>query len=635
LQAVASPIDLPAAPSLPRHSLLFLSLTALGVVFGDIGTSPLYAVRLCFDGPFAVALSRPNVLGVLSLIFWSLILIVSVKYLMFVLRADNRGEGGVLALMALLRPERATGGRRQLVLWLGLAGAALLYGDGMITPAISVLSAVEGLHIATTAFDDLVLPITLIILTALFMVQRHGTARVGTVFGPVTLVWLMTLAALGVRGLAMDPGVLRALNPLLGAHFLWQGGGAAYFVLGAVFLVVTGGEALYADMGHFGAAATRATWFAIVLPALVLNYFGQGALLLTHPEAIASPFFHLAPPWALYPLVGLATAATVIASQAMISGVFSLTRQAVQLGFVPRLQIEHTSAHQIGQIYLPFMNWLLLAATVGLVLAFRSSENLAAAYGIAVVTTMVITTLLMFGVARRLWGWRTAPAAALFGAFLLLELACLGTNVPKFAHGGWFPVAVAIAIVIVMTTWRTGRRMLQTKAERRLIRFEPFAASLQRDSPVRVKGAAVFMTANLDGVPMALMHNLKHNKVLHERVVFLTIWTEQVPHVAEADRLTVEPLGHGFHRVVARYGFMDEPDVPAALAACRAHGLELRLPDTTFFLGHETYIVGSRLGLARWRGELFAFLARNAQQATRYYRLPPNRIVEVGLQVEL
>jgi KUP system potassium uptake protein len=608
----------------------------LGVVFGDIGTSPLYAMRLCFDpgAPFAVMISRANVLGVLSLIFWSLILIVSVKYLGFVLRADNRGEGGVLALMARLLPERVRS-RRSTILWLGLLGAALLYGDGMITPAISVLSAVEGLHLATVAFDDWVIPITIAILTALFVVQRHGTARVGTVLGPITLVWFVVLAVLGIRGIAIDPAVLSAVNPVCGVQFLLNGGWSGYLVLGAVFLVVTGGEALYADMGHFGPAAIRTTWFTVVLPSLLLNYFGQGALVLVDPGAASNPFYHLAPSWSLIPLVVLATCATAIASQAMISGVFSLTMQAVQLGLIPRLQIEHTSARQIGQIYLPLTNWLLMIATISLVLAFGSSDALAAAYGVAVVLTMVITTLLMIVAARRLWGWSAWLSILVFGFFFLIELAFLGTNATKIAHGGWFPLSVAVAIFGVMTTWRTGRRMLQAKAERRLIRFDTFTASIHRDPPVRVKGTAVFMSANLDGVPMALMHNLKHNRVLHERVVLLTVWTEQVPHVPEAERVTIEELELGFLRVIARYGFMDEPDIPKALEACAAHGLKFRLMETTFFLGHETLIVGSKLGMARWRGELFAFLARNAQQATRYFRLPPNRVVEVGLQVEL
>jgi KUP system potassium uptake protein len=623
-----------ASPPAARHSPLFLCITALGVVFGDIGTSPLYAMRLCFEGPFAVALTRAHVLGILSLIVWSLVLIISVKYLVFVLRADNRGEGGILALMALLRPETGPR-RRRFVLFLGLFGAALIYGDGMITPAISVLSAVEGLHVATTAFDQLVIPITLVILLGVFLVQRHGTTRIGSVFGPVTLAWFVALAVLGVCGIRMDPSVLAALNPAHAVAYLANAGWTGYLALGAVVLVVTGGEALYADMGHFGARAVRTTWFAVVLPSLVLNYFGQGALLLANPAAVANPFYHLAPPWALYPLVVLATCATVIASQAMISGVFSLTMQAVQLDCVPRIQVNHTSAKQMGQIYVPLMNWSLMFATIALVLAFRKSENLAAAYGVAVTLTMAITTMLMFFAAQQLWRWTPLVAAAVFAPFLVIELGYLGTNAIKIAHGGWFPLALGLALLVVMTTWKSGRRALQTKAERRVLRFDLFAESIRRDPPVRVKGTAAFMTANPAGVPMALLHNLKHNKVLHERVVLLSVRTEQVPHVSGTERVIVENLGLGFHRVIARFGFMDEPDVPTALEQCSAHGLAFDLMDTTFFVGHETLVVGPRLGLARWRGELFAFLTRNAQQVTRYFHLPPNRVVEMGLQLEI
>jgi KUP system potassium uptake protein len=630
----------PSPSEQPRgHSLLFLCLTALGVVYGDIGTSPLYALRFCFSGEHGVDPSRANVLGVLSLVLWSLILVISIKYLVFVLRADNRGEGGIMALMALLHPQRAdiVGRRRRILLvMLGLFGAALLYGDGMITPAISVLSAVEGLHVATPLFDPYVIPITIVILIGLFVLQSGGTSRVGSLFGPIVFLWFITIGTLGVAEITTRPDVLLAINPIYGVQFFINTGWVGYIVLGAVFLVVTGGEALYADMGHFGRKPIRICWFGLVLPGLLLNYFGQGALLLNDPTAARNPFFLLAPAWALYPLVVLSTAATVIASQAVISGVFSLTMQAIQLGYLPRVQIEHTSARHMGQIYISYLNWTLMVATVALVLAFGKSDDLAAAYGVAVSATMVITTILMHFAARELWGWRVWPAALMTTGFLIIDFSFLGTNLVKIEHGGWFPIVVAAIIYVTMSTWKRGRKMVQDRVQYRQLVFDMFLRSIQRDPPARVKGTAVFLTANPIGVPSALLHNLKHNKVLHERTVLLTMLVTDSPHVPPDQQLEIQTLGESFYRILARYGFMEEPDVPQLLKRCGELGLKFDLGQTTFFLGLETLIPsGHKPGMAAWRQKLFVLMARNAQRATKYFRLPPNRVIEVGVQVEL
>lgn len=610
---------------------------ALGVVYGDIGTSPLYAIRECFHGPHAIALTRDNVLGVLSLIFWSLVLVISVKYLVFVLRADNRGEGGILALMALISPHRplARGRRRWLVLMLGLFGAALLYGDGMITPAISVLSAFEGLEIATPVLRPYVIPVTIVVLVCLFAFQRRGTARVGAVFGPVVLLWLATLAILGLIQIAREPSVLAALSPLPGARFFIHNGWAGFLVLGAVFLVVTGGEALYADMGHFGARPIRLGWFGAALPGLLLNYFGQGALLLHEPDAVVNPFYHLVPRWALPLLIVIATAATIIASQAVISGAYSLTRQAVLLGYSPRLRIDHTSSEEIGQIYMPGINWALMLSAVALVIGFGSSSNLAAAYGVAVTSTMLITTLLLFVVARQRWGWSWLAASALTVLFLIVDVAFFGANILKVPHGGWFPLVIGAGIYTLMATWKRGREILKSRLEAQAIPLRMVLEDLEADPPHRVPGTAVYMVSTPDATPPALVHNLTHNKVLHEQVIFLSVLTEEVPFVDRSDRLELETIGAGFHTVKVRYGFMQDPNVPLVLRQLTEHGLDLAPDATTYFLGRETILASEQPGMARWREKLFAFMSRNALRATAFFQIPPEQVFEVGVQVEI
>jgi KUP system potassium uptake protein len=625
----------PAAPHVPRSSLRVLALGALGVVYGDIGTSPLYALRECFHGQHGIAATRDNVLGVLSLVFWALIFLISIKYLVFILRADNRGEGGILALMALVRPERVTRKRHWVLVALGLFGAALLYGDGMITPAISVLAAVEGLEVATHLFDPYVVPITIAILIGLFAIQRHGTGRVGAVFGPVVLLWFVTLAALGISGVARDPAVLAAINPVHAVAFFARNRLAGFLVLGAVFLVVTGGEALYADMGHFGKRPIRLAWFSVVLPALLLNYFGQGALLIQDPQMADNPFYRLAPAWSLYPLVVLATFATCIASQAVISGAFSLTRQAVQLGYCPRVEIVHTSAGEIGQIYIPGINWALMLSTIGLVLGFGESTNLAAAYGIAVTATMVITTLLAYVVERKVWGWRALTAGLLTAAFLIVDLAFFGANVVKIAQGGWFPLLVAAVVFTLLSTWKRGRDILAHRLRRASLPVEAFVADVAKRMPTRVAGTAVFLNPDPQGTPIALLHNLKHNRVLHEKNVFMAVVTEEVPHVSDQGRVKVEELGEGFWRVIARYGFMQDPDVPEALGLAREHGLAIDPRMATYFLSNNTLLPSKRPGMALWRERIFAFMSRNSTRPVQYFRIPPNRVVELGMQVEL
>jgi KUP system potassium uptake protein len=621
----------------PRGKYLaLLSLTALGIVYGDIGTSPLYAVRESFLPSHGLSVTPQNILGVLSLIFWSLILVISVKYLVFVLRADNRGEGGILALAALCTPMfvRRRGGRWVLIM-MGLFGTALLYGDGAITPAISVLSAVEGLEVATPLFAPYIIPITIAILIALFLAQHHGTARVGVLFGPVTLLWFATLAVLGIRQIVQEPRVLAAASPVHGVTFFLENGWRGFVVLGSVFLVVTGGEALYADMGHFGRRPIRVVWFLIVLPALLLNYFGQGALLIHTPAAVENPFYRMTPEWALYPVVGIATAATVIASQALISGAFSLTMQAVQLGYVPRVAIDHTSAREFGQIYIPGVNWGLMLACIGLVIGFRSSSNLAAAYGVAVTTTMLITTLLLFVVLRERWKWGLPLAAIVTGFFLIIDFAFWGANLIKIPHGGWFPLVVGAVIFGLMSTWKRGRQILTERLGESALPVEQFVQDVSVNSPPRVPGTAVFMYSNPEATPPALLHNLKHNKVLHERVVFLAVVTAEEPHVQTHERVTVEELGCGFYRMRLNYGFMEEPDVPEALAALKETGMEFKPLETTYFLGRETLIPSRRPGMARWREHLFATMNRNARTATSFFGLPPNRVVELGAQIEL
>jgi KUP system potassium uptake protein len=618
-----------------RRYQLGLMLGALGVVYGDIGTSPLYALRECFHGIHAIEPNHENVLGVLSLIFWSLVIIVSVKYLTFVMRANNKGEGGILALLALAFPERDAAGRKMWWIALGVFGAGLLYGDGMITPAITTLSAIEGLEVATQFLDPYIVPITVAVIVGLFSFQRIGTSLVGLMFGPVMAIWFLTLAALGIRGIILTPEVFAAFSPQYGIEFFVHNGWRGFLVLGAVFLVVTGTEALYADMGHFGVRPIRRAWFMIVLPALFLNYLGQGALLLQNPSAAENPFYRLAPPWTIYPLVVLATMAAVIASQALISGAYSLTMQAIQLGYFPRLVISHTSHAERGQIYMPQVNWTLMLACVGLVLGFQSSTNLAAAYGIAVSLTMAITTVLFYFAARRLWGWSKGRAGLGCAFFLFIDLSFLGANMLKIGHGGWFPIVVGIAIFTLMSTWKTGRHILRARLAASTLPYDLFLQDVRQHSPQRVPGTAVFMAGNPDGAPLALLHNLKHNKVLHQRVVVLTILTREIPSVKNAERVKVERLEEGFYRVIGYYGFMEEPNVPELLSRCEAEGLPFREEETTFFLSRETIIPTKERGMALWRERLFAAMSRNAQHATAFFRLPANRVVELGMQVEL
>lgn len=626
-------MDNHASPRGRQFALLLLA--ALGVVYGDIGTSPLYAVRECFDGAHAIAASRQNILGVLSLIFWALILVISVKYLIFILRADNRGEGGILALAALLRPVRATATQRGLVVALGLFGAALLYADGMITPAISVLSAVEGLKVAIPNIPQgLVEGIAIAVLLGLFIIQSRGTAGVGVVFGPIILLWFLTLAMLGIHHILNEPDVFAAINPLHAFEFFRLNGWHGFMILGTVFLVVTGGEALYADIGHFGTRSIRISWFSVVLPALLLNYFGQGAFLLLHPDQANNPFYNMAPTWALYPLVILATAAAVIASQAIITGAFSLTLQAIQLGYCPRLTIEHTSHQQRGQIYIPAINWFLMVSCIGLVLGFKQASDLAAAYGVAITITMVITSLLFFVLVRDHWKWSLPLALAVSGLFLVIDLAFFSANVLKLAHGGWFPLVVAGIVYGSMATWRQGRILVTQRLKQRLIPLELFLAELLSNPPIRVPGVAVFMSGNAIGTPIALRHNVLHNKILHSTVAIVIVETAEVPRVSPDQRAEVEEVGEGFWRVVLRYGFMDEPDVPRALLHVNQPGLDFS-GDVSYFLGRETLIPTENPGMALWRERVFVWMSRNAQTATHFFRLPPERVMEVGVQVEL
>ena len=624
-----------------RVPLGLRTLTALGVVYGDIGTSPLYALKECFFGAHSVPPTPDNVLGVLSLIIYALVLVISVKYVVLVMRADNQGEGGVLALTALVPshagaaggPARLAVGRPVLVA-LGIFGTALLYGDGMITPAISVLGAVEGLEVVTPVLSPYVVPVTLTILVALFVIQRHGTHHVGRLFGPVMVAWFMTIAALGIVWMTQAPAVMGAFDPRHAVTFFATNGFAGFAVLGAVFLVVTGGEALYADMGHFGTRPIRVAWFAFVLPSLLLNYLGQGALLLVNPT-VQHPFFMLAPSWALIPLVVLSTAAAVIASQALISGSFSITRQAIQLGLVPRLDVEHTSAREMGQIYVPQVNWALMVATLLIVIGFGSSSAVAAAYGIAVTLTMVITVWLLYVVETERWHWPKPLALTLLVVFLTIDLAFFGANALKLLQGGWVTLAVALLLFTLMTTWKTGRRLVAERLTARAVPIDDFVAMVASLQPVRVSGTAVFMTAQPTGTPPALAHNVRYNKVLHEHVVILTVTTAQRPHVADEDRVSVEPLGHDLFNVRLQYGFMEDPDVPSALLQARAQGLPIPRNDVTYFLGRETIITTRRKGMALWREKLFVLMSRNAVRATAFFRLPPERVVELGVQVEM
>ncbi len=616
--------------------LALLSLTALGVVYGDIGTSPLYAVRESFHPAHGIHPTPQNVLGVLSLIVWALVLVISVKYAVFVLRADNRGEGGILALTSLVTPVAAMRrSPRWMLIMLGLFGTALLYGDGMITPVMSVLSAVEGLEVATPVFRPYIVPITIVILLAIFLIQRFGTERVGKLFGPVTLLWFVLISVLGVMHIVRAPQVFAAVNPLYGARFFAENGYSGFLVLGSVFLVVTGGEALYADMGHFGRKPIRYAWYFVVLPALLLNYFGQGALLIRNPAAVENPFFRMVPQWALYPVVVIATSAAVIASQALITGAYSLTMQAVQLGYMPRVEIRHTSRRERGQIYIPAVNWLLMACCIGLTLGFQRSTNVAAAYGVAVTTTMVVTSLLLFTVERERWRWPLWATLLFTGFFLAVDLAFWGANIVKIPHGGWFPLVMGAGIFILMSTWKTGRGILAERLQRGTLPIGLFLDDLGRRPVHRVPGTAVFMYGGREGTPPALLHSMKHYKVLHETVVVLGVETQEVPHVAGEERVSVQELGHGFYRIVLSYGFMEDPCVPEALATVRVPGLDLSPARTSYFLGRETLIPSKTPGMAPWREHLFAVMSRNARTATSFFGLPPNRVVELGAQIQL
>jgi KUP system potassium uptake protein len=628
-----------AHPSLEhRKATAVLVVGAIGVVFGDIGTSPLYALRTAFKPEYGIPLTPDNVMGILSLIVWSMVWVITIKYLFVMMRADNNGEGGILALLALAL--RETTGRPKLkwtVIGIGVFGAAMFYGDSMITPAISVLSAVEGLEVATPVFGKLVIPITLGVLAGLFFIQSHGTAKVGAFFGPVTAVWFITIATLGVVQLVKNPAVLAALRPAYAVDFLFAYPLPGFLVLGAVFLALTGGEALYADMGHFGKKSIRIAWLGLVFPALLLNYFGQAAFVLANPAAIKNPFYLMVPEWGLYPMVGLATCATVIASQAVISGAFSMTRQAIQLGYIPRLEILHTSERSIGQIYMPFVNWTLFVAVAMLVLGFENSDNLANAYGIAVAATMVIECILAMVVARLIWKWQPVSVALVIGSMLLVDAAFLASNAAKFLSGGWFPLLIGLAVFTLLMTWKRGRVLMFRRLTEQGIPLKPFLEGLEAHPPQKVQGTAIFMTSTVDAVPHALLHNLKHNKVLHVQTVFLTIISHDVPMVPVEDRVQFERLLNGFYKLEAWYGFKEQPDIDEILNACRVrYGVSFDVMDTSFFLSRETVIPTSDVpGMALWRDHLFAWMTRNATRATDFFNIPPNRVVELGTHIEI
>jgi KUP system potassium uptake protein len=619
------------------RALAVLTLTALGVVYGDIGTSPLYALKECFKPEYGLAVNATNVYGVLSLIVWSLVLIVTVKYVTFILRADNKGEGGVLALLALVlqRMHRTSDARwRRILVVLGIFGGAFLYGDGIITPAISVLSAVEGLEVATPGLQRFVVPIAFVIIAVLFAVQKKGTAKVGGLFGWIMLAWFTSIAVLGVGGIAAHPEVIASVNPWYALRFFVDHPQRSFVVLGAVVLVVTGGEALYADMGHFGKRPIRVAWYSLVLPALLLNYFGQGALIIGSPAAVENPFYLLAPRWFLVPLLVIATSAAIVASQALISGAFSLTQQAVQLGYTPRVTIVHTSTQHAGQIYIPEVNNALAVGTLLLVVTFGSATALGAAYGVAVTGTMAITNILFYVVTRTHWGWSRLKARTFLAVFMAIDLSFFASNLLKVRHGGWVPLAIATAVFILMTTWKKGRVALQETLERATLPLHMLLEDIERRKTLRVSGTAVFMTSTRDGVPVVLMHHLKHNKVLHEQVILLSVTTAEVPNVDEEELLVVEPLGQGFFRVIATYGFMETPNVPEVLRFCKKKGLNSSPNDTSFYLGRERLIPVGRSNMAVWRKHLFALMSRNARSATEFFGLPPNRVVELGAQIE-
>ena len=621
-----------------RSTTAGLSLAALGVVYGDIGTSPLYALRECFRASHGLSVTLPAITGLLSLIIWALLLVVTVKYLLFVLRADNQGEGGILALMALgqrHREESAFPLRIGPVIALGLLGASLVYGDGIITPAISVLSAVEGIEVETTAHQPYTLPIAIAILLVFFAIQAHGTGRLGGWFGPIMLLWFLTLAVLGVKSAIQTPEVFASFGPHHAVQFLLDHPTQGFAVLGSVFLVLTGAEALYADMGHFGKQPIRLGWYSVVLPSLLLQYLGQGALLVRQPEAIVNPFYLLAPGWFLLPLVILATVATIIASQAMLSGAFSLTQQAIQLGYLPRMDIRYMSASQIGQIYVPAMNIFMLIGTIGLVLFFRTSSNLAAAYGIAVAGTMVISTLLIFVVARRQWKWSWALATFVTGLFLTLDLLFFGANVLKIPHGGWLPLVLGAGLFLLMTTWNGGRRLIAKYLWRKMPQLPVYLADVLAQRMTRVPGTAVYLTQFPDLTPPSFVQNVRHNKVLHTQLVFLTATTARVPTVTGSHHVRIEPLAPGVQRVIVAYGFMETPDLTRLLEACRSAGLDVDLDHATFFLSRVNSLASPKPGMALWRERLFVFLSRNSHRASSFFHIPAEQVVEIGVVIEI
>jgi KUP system potassium uptake protein len=620
----------------PKNKLVALTVAAIGVVYGDIGTSPLYTVKTVFSKEHGLALNEPNLLGIVSLIVWGLMIIVSLKYVTLILRANNHGEGGAMALMALALSSVTQKSRWYFPLMLiGLFGAALFYGDGVITPAISVLSAVEGLEVATPAFKPYVVPLTVVVLVALYMVQFKGTAGIGKWFGPIMLVWFMALAAMGVVNIVQRPDILWALNPLHAFRFLAENRWLAFVALGAVVLAFTGAEALYADMGHFGKKPIRLAWFLVAFPALALNYLGQGALLLSNPAAVSNPFYQQLGAWSVYPLVAMSTLATVIASQATISGTFSITHQAISLGVLPRMRVVYTSEHEIGQVYIPVVNWMQLIAVIFAVIGFGSSDSLGAAYGIAVTGTMLTTTILTFFVIRYKWNYPLLLCWGATGFFLLIDLTLFSANTLKILQGGWFPLLLGAAMLTIMLTWEKGRQLVYASLENRAIPVDAFLQSLFIGPPPRVQGTAVFFRAPGEGVPHAMLHNLSHNKILHERVAFLTVLNADIPAVPATERVQVEPLGHAFYQINVRYGFKDERDIPLALDLCKAHGLEFEMMDTSFFISRQTVIPTAGAGMSSWREALFATIYRNARDAADYYRVPANRVIELGTQVEI
>jgi KUP system potassium uptake protein len=621
----------------PHDSKAFarLAVGALGVVFGDIGTSPLYTIHSTFVDEH-LDVNEANILGVLSLVFWLLVVVVSLKYVVFVMRADNRGEGGIMSLMALAqRGARTNVHLRRWVVIAGLLGASLFYGDGVITPAISVLSAVEGLKVIAPSLQHSIIPVTIAILVLLFIVQSRGTGRVGVIFGPIMLVWFVAIAILGIREIATQPHVLYALSPFEGLRFFLQNGFHGFLALGGVVLAVTGAEALYADMGHFGKNPIRVDWFGLVSFALVLNYFGQGALLLNQPSAVDNPFYHLVPDTLQVPMLVLACVATIIASQAVITGAFSMTREAIQLGFSPRMEIRQTSRQMYGQIYVPWINRALFVMVIAAVVGFKSSDNLSAAYGIAVTGTMWITSVLALVVQRRLWGWNRWIVAAIGVFGLSIDTTLFGANAVKFVEGGWFPLVLALIVFLMMSTWRKGRDLVLRELRTSSIALEPFVESVTTHPPLRVPGTAIFLTANVHGVPSAMLHNLKHNKVLHERNILLTVETLDAPVAEYGERTEITALGHEFYRLVVRFGFAEDPNIPLALGSCEAKGLGFDMMDTTFFLSRETIVATDRPGMPLWRDKMFAYLARNASSATTFFRIPGNRLIELGTQVEI